>query len=115
MDKNAADLLQLFQIMHGLSKKEALVRLKALSPEGQRLTLATMRKLKLEQDGHQMRLDVGAATYASPPERAKKVPYTLLLPPMLLDAVKDAVELDGSSVSQFIRTAIADKLKCGRS
>ena len=114
MDKSTAELLQLFQVMHGLSKKEALARLKALSPEGQRLTLATMRKLKLEQDG-QMRLDVGAVTYASPPDRAKKVPYTLLLPPMLLDAVKDAVELDGSSVSQFIRTAIADKLKCGRS
>lgn len=113
MDKNAADLLQLFQVMHGLSKKEALGRLKSLSPEGQRLTLATMRKLKLEQDG-QLRLDVGAVTYAKPPERAKKVPYTLLLPPMMLEAVKDAVELDGSSVSQFIRTAIADKLKGGR-
>jgi len=67
--------------------------------------------LKLERDGQQ-RLDVGDVVYAAaPPASTKKVPYTLLLPPALLEAVKGAVELEGSSVSQFIRSAIADKLK----
>ena len=68
-----------------------------------------LSKLRLEALG-QRRLDVGPAPLTVYRERSKKVSYSLLLPPDMLEAVKDAADRDGSSASQFIRTAIARQL-----
>ena len=38
--------------------------------------------------------------------KAKKVPYTVLLPPAMLEDLKDLSEVDGDPVSHHIRTAI---------
>ena len=111
MDKVSTELVGLWQSLQGMTKREALLRLKSMTPEGQRVALGGLRQLKLERDGQQ-RLEVGDVVYpTAPPVSTKKVPYTLLLPPAMLEAVKGAVELDGSSVSQFIRSAVADKLR----
>ena len=110
MDKKTSELLTLFQSVKGMTKGAALGEIKSLTVKGQGLALSALRLEKLERDGQQ-RLDVGDVVYPKPPARAKKVPYTLLLPPAMLEAVKDAVELDGLSVSQFIRSAVADKLR----
>lgn len=106
MDKKTTALLNALQTQNKLTKREALTFLKGLTPDGQE---ALRLQLKLERDGQQ-RLPQFA--YPEPPatSRAKKVAYTLLLPPDMLEAVKDAAERDGSSASQFIRTAIAKQL-----
>lgn len=44
------------------------------------------------------------------PTKASKVAYSLLLPPDMLEEVKAAADRDGSTASQFIRTAIAKQL-----
>jgi len=103
MDKASREFVAAFKAYQGCSEAEAIKALKATSKEGQQAVLA---QIKLEQRGQQ-RLPISVP--ASVP-RAKKVSYSLLLPPDMLDAVKAAADRDGSSASQFIRTAIAKQL-----
>lgn len=110
MDKKTAELLSLLQSVNGMTKGAALAEIKSLTAKGQAMALSALRLEKLEREG-QLRLGVGDAPRASPESKANKVPYTLLMPPALLEAVKAAVELEGLSVSQFIRSAVADKLR----
>lgn len=46
--------------------------------------------------------------------RETKKPYTLLLPPSMLEALVERANVDGASVSHHIRTAIAAYLKGGK-
>lgn len=105
MDKRSTELLDLLQVVRRHSKKDALGIMRGLTPEGQ---VALLDALRLERKGQQ-RLPM-AMPEPSPAPRAKKVAYSLLLPPEMLDAVKAAADRDGSSASQFIRTAIAKQL-----
>jgi len=105
MDKRSTELLDLLQSVRRHSKKDALAIMRGLSPEGQ---VALLDALRFERNGQQ-RLPVGAFDPV-PAARPKKVAYSLLLPPDMLEAVKAAADRDGSSASQFIRTAIARQL-----
>lgn len=105
MDKASREFVAAFKAYQGCSEAEAIKALKATSKEGQQAVLA---QIKLEHRGQQ-RLPISVSVPASVP-RAKKVSYSLLLPPDMLDAVKAAADRDGSSASQFIRTAIAKQL-----
>lgn len=105
MDKRSTELLGLLQTVRRHSKKDALAIMRGLAPEGQ---VAMLEALRLERNGQRrLPVDMVAPTL---PTRAKKVAYSLLLPPDMLDAVKAAADRDGSSASQFIRTAIAKQL-----
>lgn len=89
----------------GWAKSQAVAHVKALSDSG---LISAYDHLTLEARGQQ-RLPM-ATPDPNPAPRAKKVSYSLLLPPEMLEAVKAAADRDGSSASQFIRTAIAKQL-----
>ncbi|MNG27017.1 hypothetical protein D3C84_1120780 [compost metagenome] len=55
-----------------------------------------------------------SSSMAAKPMREIKKPYTLLLPPSMLEAIAVRASEDGSSVSHHIRAAIAAYLKGGR-
>lgn len=105
MDKASREFVAVFKAYQGCTEAEAIKALKAMSKEGQQAVLA---QIKLEARGQQ-RLPM-AMSDPTPAPRAKKVSYSLLLPPEMLEAVKAAADRDGSSASQFIRTAIARQL-----
>lgn len=105
MDKRSTELLDLLQVVRRHSKKDALGIMRGLTPEGQ---VALLDALRIERKGQQ-RLPM-AMPDPTPDPRPKKVAYSLLLPPEMLEAVKAAADRDGSSASQFIRTAIAKQL-----
>lgn len=103
MDKASREFVAAFKAYQGCTEADAIKALKSTSKEGQQAVLA---QIKLEARGQQ-RLPISDPM---PAPRAKKVSYSLLLPPDMLDAVKAAADRDGSSASQFIRTAIAKQL-----
>ena len=105
MDKASREFVAAFKAYQRCSEAEAIKVLKKTSREGQQAILA---QIKLETRGQQ-RLPM-AMPDPTPAPRAKKVSYSLLLPPEMLEAVKAAADRDGSSASQFIRTAIAKQL-----
>lgn len=105
MDKRSTELLDLLQVVRRHSKKDALAIMRGLTPEGQ---VSLLDALRIERKGQQ-RLPM-AMPDPTPVPRPKKVAYSLLLPPEMLEAVKAAADRDGSSASQFIRTAIAKQL-----
>lgn len=105
MDKRSTELLDLLQVVRRHSKKDALGIMRGLTPEGQ---VALLDALRIERKGQQ-RLPM-AMPDPTPAPRPKKVAYSLLLPPEMLEAVKAAADRDGSSASQFIRTAISKQL-----
>lgn len=105
MDKRSTELLDLLQVERRHSKKDALAIMRGLTPEGQ---VSLLDALRIERKGQQ-RLPM-AMPDPTPAPRPKKVAYSLLLPPEMLEAVKAAADRDGSSASQFIRTAIARQL-----
>lgn len=105
MDKRSTELLDLLQVVRRHSKKDALGIMRGLTPGGQ---VALLDALRIERQGQQ-RLPM-AMPDPTPAPRPKKVAYSLLLPPEMLEAVKAAADRDGSSASQFIRTAIAKQL-----
>lgn len=88
----------------GWSRSEAVAHVKGLSDLG---LIAAYDQLTLEARGQSV---LPIDTPVAPPARAKKVSYSLLLPPEMLEAFKAAADRDGSSASQFIRTAIAKQL-----
>lgn len=106
MNAQAREFVTLYMAREGCTEKAAIAFLKMLD---QRNVPEVLSKLRLEALG-QRRLDVGPAPLTVYRERSKKVSYSLLLPPDMLEAVKDAADRDGSSASQFIRTAIARQL-----
>lgn len=118
MNQTSKELLKLLQEVRRHTKKDALAVMKGLTPEGQNSLLAELRMRVLEASG-QSRLPLGSretfreapAAPAAPAAsvasvKAKKVPYTVLLPPAMLEDLKDLSEVDGDPVSHHIRTAI---------
>lgn len=115
MNQTSKELLKLLQEVRRHTKKDALVVMKGLTPEGQNSLLAELRMRVLEASG-QSRLPLGSReTFREAPAapaasvasvKAKKVPYTVLLPPAMLEDLKDLSEVDGDPVSHHIRTAI---------
>lgn len=109
MNQASKELLKLLQEVRRHTKKDALAIMRGLTPEGQNSLLAELRMRSREASG-QSRLPLGTretsreAPVAS--VKAKKVPYTVLLPPTMLEALKDLSEIDGDPVSHHIRTAI---------
>jgi predicted DNA binding CopG/RHH family protein len=113
MKKEGLNLVDLMVEVHSLSRRAAIAVLKNYTPAGRVYLMEQLRKMKLEKEGQQ-RLDVGGFVYPELPAKAKKVPYTLLLPPAMLEAIKDAVALNGLPMSQFIRNAIEKELRSRR-
>lgn len=109
MNQASKELLKLLQEVRRQSKKDALAIMRGLTPEGQNSLLAELRMRALEASG-QSRLPLGSReTFREAPAasvKVKKVPYTVLLPPAMLEALKDLSEVDGDPVSHHIRTAI---------
>ncbi len=112
MDTATKELLHYMQVIQGHSKKSALAILKGLSPEGQTAYLLQLRAEHLKKRG----LVRGAAAPSTAVDvlearvKPNKVPYSLLLPPAMLDALKGLSERDGSPVSHHIRMAIKSYL-----
>lgn len=113
------ELLDLLMHVDGHSKAAAKNVFNGITPEGRLALLHELRRKKLEREG-QGRLSlegkVRAAQQAAEkaPQsagKAKKVPYTLLLPPEQLDALRSLAERDDSSVSHHIRQAIRGYLR----
>ena len=120
---NATDrreLLQLLQEEHG-SKSAAIGVVKGLTPEGQRSLLLTLQRKRLERAGQRsLPLASSPASVASSgaalkPKRAKKVPYSLLVPEDDLDALRALADQQDVTVSHLIRQAIKHALRGRRS
>lgn len=120
---NAADrreLLQLLQEEHG-SKSAAIGVVKGLTPEGQRSLLLTLQRKRLERSGQRSLPLAPSPVAAAPsgaalkPKRAKKVPYSLLVPEDDLDALRALADQQDVTVSHLIRQAIKQALKWRRS
>lgn len=109
MNQTSKELLKLLQEVRKHSKKDALSIMRGLTPDGQHSLLVELRRAALEFAG-QTQLPLGVRSVPAEPlpvsSRAKKVPYTVLLPPSMLDALKHLSETDGDPVSHHIRTAI---------
>jgi hypothetical protein len=111
MNAESRELLHLLQTVRRYSKKDALALMRGLAPEGQRSLLIELRRIFLESRGQkslplapvQPSVTVQAQ---EAPGKAKKVPYSLLLPPAMLESLKALSERDGAPVSHHIRLAI---------
>jgi len=119
MKSDSKELLDLLQKVRRHSRKDALAIMRGLSPEGQHSLLIELRRAFLELRGQRaMTFDPPAADRPrkplGEPVRAKKVPYSLLLPPSMLEALKDLSERDGAPVSHHIRVAIKAYLSRAR-
>lgn len=113
--KDRRELVELLRKHEGLSKQAALRAVAEASPDSLEASLVKLRMVELESLG-QLPLPVsspsGAAAEAvSSPARPKKVPYTLLLPPAMLEGLKALSDADGAPVSHHIRQAIKGYLK----
>lgn len=111
MNSESKELLHLLQTVRRHSKKESLAIMRGLSPEGQYSLLVELRRAFLELRGQRaMTFDAPAPeAHKKPldePVKAKKVPYSLLLPPSMLEGLKTLSERDGAPVSHHIRVAI---------
>lgn len=113
------ELIDLLVEFEGLSRAAAKRLAGDAKPYDLVQSLARLRQAKLERQG-QARLPLHpkpaprqeapvARSNADP--RAKKVPYSLLLPPEQLDALRVISERDDSSVSHHIRQAIRAYLR----
>lgn len=111
MNTESKELLHLLQTVRRHSKKDAMALMRGLAPEGQRSLLIELRRVLLESRG-QKTLPLAPAQPSIPlsaqqtPGKAKKVPYSLLLPPAMLESLKELSERDGAPVSHHIRLAI---------
>jgi len=113
------ELVDLLVDIEGLSKTAAKRILVEAKPGDLLVALTRLQQVKLEREG-QARLDLsvsGDSPSVAPPGRpsgdskAKKVPYTLLLPPEQLSALRALSERDDTSVSHHIRQAIRSYLR----
>lgn len=108
MNQTAKELLSLLQDVRRHSKKDALSIMRGLTPEGQHSLLLELRRHALESRGQGV-LPIGQAAprkASLPAVKAKKVPYTVLLPPSMIEGLKDLSDADGAPVSHHIRLAI---------
>lgn len=96
------ELFSLLCLLEGHSKSGAKAVFEGLAPEGRVALLVHLRRKKIELEGQQKLPLAGA----SPPAKAKKVPYTVLLQPEQLEALKAISDRDGAPVSHHIRQAI---------
>lgn len=110
MDAKSRELVELLQVVRGDTRKVAIQTLKALTPEGHSALLSALRKEKAARASVRRSERVLPEGVPLVGGRVKKIAYSLLLPPDMLAKVKLAASRDGSSVSQFIRTAIARQL-----
>lgn len=107
MNSDSKELLELLQKVRRHSKKDAMSIMRGLAPEGQKSLLIELRRAFLELRGQaRLSLPVTQQPTVEAPVRAKKVPYSLLLPPAMLDGLKALSEHDGAPVSHHIRLAI---------
>lgn len=120
---NASDrreLLQLLQEEYG-SKSAATSFLKGITPEGQRSMLLQLQRKRLERSGQRSlslapsQVPVAPSGAAFKPKRAKKVPYSLLVPEDDLDALRALADQQDVTVSHLIRQAIKHALRGRRS
>lgn len=113
--KDRRELVELLRKHEGLSKQAALRAVSESAPDSLEAALVKLRMVDLESSG-QLVLpvpapSVAAAEAGSLQSRPKKVPYTLLLPPAMLEALKALSDDDGAPVSHHIRQAIKGYLK----
>lgn len=109
MNQTSKELLALLQTVRRHSKKDALAIMRGLTPDGQHSLLVELRRLAIEERGQTL-LPLGNQAPSVPKlgasARAKKVPYTVLLPPSMVEALKALSDADGAPVSHHIRLAI---------
>lgn len=110
----ARELLQLLIEVEGYSKAAAKRILNGIEPKSALADLERLRRHKLlmkagqahalavkgEEEGEKVRAG-----------KAKKVPYTLLMPPDQLEALRNLAEKDDTSVSHHIRQAVRSYLR----
>ena len=113
--RDRRELVELLRKHEGLSKQAALRAVSESAADSLEAALAKLRMVDLESSG-QLVLpvpapSVAAAEAGSPQPRPKKGPYTLLLPPAMLEALKAPSDEDGAPVSHHIRQAIKGYLK----
>lgn len=109
MNQASRELLKLLIEVRGHSKKDAMALMRGLAPEGQHSLLIELRRRALEGNGQRVlpiALGVAPRKAQEDPKSTKKVPYTVLLPPTMIEALKDLSEIDGEPVSHHIRAAI---------
>ncbi|MGZ2905025.1 ribbon-helix-helix protein, CopG family [Pseudomonas aeruginosa] len=108
------ELIQLLMDVDGHSKAAAKQVLNGLAPEGRLAELHQLRRIKLERSGLRQ-LEEGGAKPSTPPAKGatkpKKVPYTLLMQPEQLEALRSLAEKDDTSVSHHIRQAVRAYLR----
>lgn len=110
MTPNTKILFNLLMEVNFLSKAQALAVIRGLTGEGQAALVNDLKRKKAEI---QARKGVGRSAQGettgaavTAPVKAKKVPYTVLLPPSMLEELKSRSELDGAPVSHHIRLAV---------
>jgi hypothetical protein len=112
---NSADRKELMGYLRGregMSKAAALAELRTCTPESlQRSLEGHRRKSILEAQSAASESKKKPSGAPSSTAKAKKVPYTLLLPPEQLEALRALSERDDSSVSHHIRQAIRTYLR----
>lgn len=111
------ELIGYIQRYEGLSKAAAIADVKTSTEVSLKRALDGYR-IKVKHDAQQAfsAQPVGLNLAALPDvgEKPKKTPYTLLMLPEQLDALKVIAARDGSSVSHHIRQAIRAYLKAYR-
>jgi hypothetical protein len=103
MKSDSKEALALLQRVRKYSRKQALEFMRGLTSEGLNSLCIDLRRSELESRGQ------GVLALSRLPEPfvvPKKVPYSLLIPPMMLDALRVRSARDGDSVSHHIRAAI---------
>ena len=110
MTPNTKLLLKLLMEVNCLPKAQALTVIRGLTGEGQAALVNDLKRKKAEIDARKGEglsdhgKSSGAAVTA--PVKAKKVPYTVFLPPSMLEELKRCSEQDGAPVSHHLRLAI---------
>lgn len=122
------ELLRLISEINGYSKAQAKSFFDVLSPAERPVVLRGLRQQKADLDASPVSVSLGffgsssqvidvqadpaPLPVESPGKRSKpkKVPYTLLLQPEQLEALKSCSESDGETVSYHIRQAIRSYL-----
>lgn len=105
------ELIGYLRRFEGRSKSEALQEIATCTEESLMRSLLGYRKravaLGTAPESVSRALPAQAVVVSAADKvKAKKVPYTLLMPPEQLDALKVLAEEDGASVSHHIRQAV---------
>lgn len=102
MTPKTKELYNLLIEVNKLSKKQALTVISGLTGEGLQALANDLRRKKVHLQG----LKSPAVVPLEAPVKAKKVPYTVLLPPKMVEGLKSLSDVDGAPVSHHIRMAI---------